>query len=259
MAASHLGTIKTQTPEGNTSITEEGLRHTVTRTMPLADAYDVNTHTAASRPIIVMDSTVYLQSVNITREPGELATVTYEYFAPRVYPVGGITGPDGVVGPQPGSRNLPRYEYDAVVEPISILRLSKFDDLDPADRRVLETMIQLGPLDEDGVARRNSLLSDTGLAKEAADLIEDGIVSKLAPSVVVRITHTDKSWGQAPVGAAQLGDLSAPDNLLAGSGLFDFILTGISASGTADGMDTFTETHQSAPFGENWDRRIYES
>ena len=258
MTASHLGTIKTQTPEGNTSITEEGLRHTVTRTMPLADAYDVNTHTDASRPINVMDSTVYLQSINITREAGELASVTYEYFAPRVYPVGGITGPGGVVGPQPSSRNLPRFDYDAVVEPISILRLDKFKRLSKDDLRVLTTMIQSGPMDSEGNAIRRFLSGDT-VAEECADLIEDGVVSKLAPSLVVRITHTDKSWGQAPVGAAKLGDLSAPDSLLAGSGLFDFILTGISASGTADGMDTFTETHQSAPFLENWDRRIYES
>ena len=258
MTASHLGTIKTQTPEGNTSITEEGLRHTVTRTMPLADAYDVNTHTDASRPIIVMDSTVYLQSITITREAGELASVTYEYFAPRVYAVGGITGPGGVVGPQPSSRNLPRFDYDAVVEPISILRLDKFKRLSKDDLRVLTTMIQSGPMDSEGNAIRRFLSGDT-VAEECADLIEDGVVSKLAPSLVVRITHTDKSWGQAPVGAAKLGDLSAPDSLLAGSGLFDFILTGISASGTADGMDTFTETHQSAPFLENWDRRIYES
>jgi hypothetical protein len=258
MTASHLGTIKTQTPEGNTSITEEGLRHTVTRTMPLADAYDVNTHTDASRPINVMDSTVYLQSITITREAGELASVTYEYFAPRVYPVGGITGPGGVVGPQPSSRNLPRFDYDAVVEPISILRLDKFKRLSKDDLRVLTTMIQSGPMDSEGNAIRRFLSGDT-VAEECADLIEDGVVSKLAPSLVVRITHTDKSWGQAPVGAAKLGDLSAPDSLLAGSGLFDFILTGISASGTADGMDTFTETHQSAPFLENWDRRIYES
>jgi hypothetical protein len=258
MTASHLGTIKTQTPEGNTSITEEGLRHTVTRTMPLADAYDVNTHTDASRPINVMDSTVYLQSINITREAGELASVAYEYFAPRVYPVGGITGPGGVVGPQPSSRNLPRFDYDAVVEPISILRLDKFKRLSKDDLRVLTTMIQSGPMDSEGNAIRRFLSGDT-VAEECADLIEDGVVSKLAPSLVVRITHTDKSWGQAPVGAAKLGDLSAPDSLLTGSGLFDFILTGISASGTADGMDTFTETHQSAPFLENWDRRIYES
>ena len=258
MTASHLGTIKTQTPEGNTSITEEGLRHTVTRTMPLADAYDVNTHTDASRPINVMDSTVYLQSITITREAGELASVTYEYFAPRVYPVGGITGPGGVVGPQPSSRNLPRFDYDAVVEPISILRLDKFKRLSKDDLRVLTTMIQSGPMDSEGNAIRRFLSGDT-VAEECADLIEDGVVSKLAPSLVVRITHTDKSWGQAPVGAAKLGDLSAPDSLLAGSGLFDFILTGISASGTADGMYTFTETHQSAPFLENWDRRIYES
>lgn len=258
MAATQLGVIKTQAPEGTTSITEEGLRHTVTRTMPVADAYDVNTHTEASRPINIMDAVVYLQSVNITREAGEIATVTYEYFAPRVYPVGGITGPGGIVGPQPSSRNLPRYEYDAVVEPVSILRLDKFSKIPEEDRQILEMMIQLGPLDSENVPRKDSLSANAD-SLEAATLIEEGIVSKLMPSLVVRITHTDKTWGGAPVGAAKLGDLSAPDNLLAGSGLFDFILTGISASGTADGMDTFTETHQSAPFGINWDRRIYES
>jgi hypothetical protein len=256
MAATQLGVIKTQAPEGTTSITEEGLRHTVTRTMPVADAYDVNTHTEASRPLAIMDAIVYLQSINITREAGEIATVAYEYFAPRVYPVGGITGPNGVIGPQPSARNLPRYEYDAVVEPVSILRLDKFSKLSKDDLRVLTTMIQSGPMDSDGNAIRRFLSDDTN-AEECADLIEDGVVSKLAPSLVVRITHTDKSWGQAPVGAAKLGDRSSPDSLLAGSGLFDFILTGISASGTADGMDTFTETHQSAPFGINWDRRIY--
>jgi hypothetical protein len=260
MAATQLGLIKTQSPEGNTAITSEGVTHTITKTMPVDEAYDINTHTQATFPIEIMDSTLYIQSINIDRQPGQIAVVTYNYKSTAgVFPVGGVTGPSAVVGPQPSSRNLPRYEYDAVVEPISILRLSKFDKLDRADRRVLEAMIQLGPLDDDGVPRRDSLISDTGLAKEAADLIEDGIISKFAPSIVLRITHTDKTWGQAPVGAAKLGDLSSPDSLLAGSGLFDFILTGISASGNADGMDTFTETHQSAPFAENWDRRIYES
>jgi hypothetical protein len=259
MAATQLGVIKTQSPEGNTAITSEGVTHTITKTMPVDEAYDINTHTQATFPIEIMDSTLYIQSINIDRQPGQIAQVTYNYKSSAgVFPVGGVTGPGGVVGPQPSARNLPRYEYDAVVEPVSILRLDKFSRLSRDDLRVLTTMIQSGPMDSDGNAIRRFLSGDTN-AEECADLIEDGVVSKLAPSLIVRITHTDKSWGQAPVGAAKLGDLSSPDSLLAGSGLFDFILTGISASGTADGMDTFTETHQSAPFLDNWDRRIYES
>jgi hypothetical protein len=256
MTSTQLGVIKTQTPEGTTSITAEGLRHTVTRTMPLADAYDVNTHTDASRPINVMDSFVFLQSINITREPGEVAMVTYEYFAPRVYPVGGITGPGSIVGPSGGQQEqLNRISYSCVLEPVSLLRHRRYQNLAQEDLRVLAAMIQNGPIDSDGNETRRFLSGDT-VAEECANKIEQGKTSYLAPSIVARATYFGGRWNDRR-GVSHLGKTDGPPTELPGSSGFDFILASVDADGTNEGVDSYTTVWQSAPNGEEWDRDLY--
>lgn len=256
MAATHLGTITSTLPAGSTQIDENGMTHTIVRQMSREMARDINTHIDPSSPVNVMDSVLYLRSIAIADEPGDLAQVTYTYFAPRVYPVGGIGGPGSIVGPGTTPEESAKTECDVVLEPVSIIRHPRYKNLAAADKRVLAAMIQFGPIDSDGNETRRFLSGDSA-AEECADKIEDGTLSYLAPSLVVRHTEFSVRWGQEP-DVSKLGkrDNSLPQSIR-GSGSFDFILAGVTISGTPDGISSLTKVYQSAPVDVDWDDDLY--
>ena len=258
MAATHLGTITSTLPAGSTQIDENGMTHTIVRQMSREMARDINTHIDPSSPVNVMDSTLYLRSIAIADEPGDLAQVTYTYFAPRVYPVGGIGGPGSIVGPGTTPEESAKTECDVVLEPVSILRHPRYKNrLSASDKRVLAGMIQFGPIDSEGRETRR-FLSDSVVAAEVADKIEDGTISYLSPSLVVRHTDFNIRWGQEPDVGSRLGkkDNSLPQ-AIRGSGSFDFILAGVTISGTPDGISSVTKVYQSAPVDVDWDDDLY--
>lgn len=255
MTSSHLGTIRTQLPEGTTSYTSDGIRHTIVKTMPVEEAYDINTHIAAGNAIQILDVTLAFAGFEIEREAGEIATVTYSYFTPGTTEITVVPGPDSLVGRSVSPQNLAQYDYDVAVEPVSILRHPKYKDIAAADKRILATMIQNGPLDSDGNSLRSGLSSDV-LAQECATKIENGQSSVLVPALVARVTREGIPWAQS-VSASKLGTRDTPNTILPGSSLFDFLLTGLTVSGNENGIGTYTETYQSAPFGEEWDMDLY--
>ena len=257
MAATHLGTIESTQPTGTTQIDENGMTHTIVRQMSRAMARDINTHIAPGKPVTVMDNTLYLRSIGIADEAGDLSQVTYTYFAPRVYPVGGVCGPDSIIGPGSTTEDSAKTEIDVVLEPVSIFRHPRYKNVSAADKRVLAAMVQFGPIDDQGQQTRRFLSSDSA-ADECADKIEDGTLSYLAPSLVMRHTEFNIRWGQEPDVGSKLGKRdNALPQALKGTGIFDFILAGVTISGTPDGINSITRVYQSTPANVDWDTDLY--
>ncbi len=252
MAATHHGTITTTNP-GSVTQVGAGVTHSVVKTMTHEQARAAGTHQAMQVNVTVQGHVLSLIDYVITYEPGDLASVVYNYGQavavanPEVVPINGNLAYPG---------RLPAavtefYELDISLEVVSILRHERYDALTTADRQILAMMIQAGPLDGEGNARRDSL-SASSLAQECANKIEAGQVSVLKPKHVWRYRKLNTNW----VIPSSIGKISqpygpAPD--IDGNWLF----TGVTGNGWEGGALELTATWESSPDGDTWDTDLY--
>lgn len=253
MAATQLGTITQTAPGATTEYSADGITHTVIKTMPKEIAETRSNHPSFGSTLNVQDAVVRLASFSITYEPGELAVVTYRYV-----------GNDGgnTADPNNGQSGMPvgaqeSYELDVSLEQQSILRWAvvKYPNISIADLGVLRVMVQNGLKDSNGADVRNQLSAQAAGsgAEIVADLIQEGVTSFLAPVYVWRRRRSSASWQPADT----IGKISTPVGPYPNTQGINWLYMGATASGAGQTADQLTDTWQSSPSGDTWNRYIY--
>jgi hypothetical protein len=254
MSAKQLGIVTIEGPNATVEVNEDsGVTHVIPKTMPRSVALDPATHPPLRTALSVMGSFVYLKGYSIRLVEGDLAEVEYRYGQ-------SIDSSDPTAN-QPGSEMYPGrpatpitefYETENTLETISILRHPRYKNIGTSDQRILAMMIQLGPIDENGTARSESL--EGQLAKECGAKIEAGVISYLAPKYVWRYRKLGGSW-TAPGQPGKIMNPPGPAPNIQGNWLF----MGTNASGWAGGVFEITQVWESSPSGDQWDAQLYSS
>lgn len=258
MSATHLGTIKTTNPgaQTNSSVTE-GVTHTIIKTMSHVEAASPTSHPALGSGISVLGSVAFLINIGITYEPGEVATVIYNYGRAVASDDSNLSvslntdfGTRGNVSATPrGPTEF--FESDCSLEQVSILRHPRYKSIPEADKEILGAMIQNGVLDNDGLPRSRNL-SIFKKTKECAEKIINGQVSYLAKKYVWRQRRLNVNWAAGPT----LGKISNPAGP-APNHKGNWLFVSVSGSGTRDKADELTFTWESSPEDDEWDEDLY--
>jgi hypothetical protein len=252
MAATQLGLINTASPGRTIEVSDTGgITHVVPRTMKTSAALDPATHPALGAVLQILGNTLTLRGYSISFQEGDIAEVQYRYGSAieNSNPSAPIYSPG-----YPGNTGTPVtefYELESTLESVSILRHPRYQNLASTDLQVLGMMIQLGPLDADNTARRESLSS--GLAEECADKIESGTISYLAPKYVWRYRRLGGSWSNP----YPLGKKSNPPGPAPSLANANWLFMGASANGWVGGAFESTYIWESSPAGDVWDSDLY--
>ena len=252
MSATHLGLINTASPGRTIEVTDNsGITHVIPKTMTTSEALDPASHPFMGSMVTILGNTLSLRGYSIALREGDLAEVSYRYGnavqnSDPTNPGAGIIFP-GVSG----SPITDFYDLDSTLESLSIVRHPRYQTLASNDLRVLGMMIQLGPLDADGNARREGL-SGTQRAEECANKIEAGTISYLAPKYIWRYRKLGGSWS-APYALGKIGTPVGPAPNIVGNWLY----MGAAATGWQGGAFETTYTWESSPAGDEWDNDLY--
>ena len=251
-SATHLGTITTANPGSVTQVSSTGgVTHSVLKTMSHEEARAPTSHPLLGSSLNIQGSVVTLLNFSIVYDPGEVAQVTYNYGqavasdSPEVQN-GNLAYP----GRLPSSVTE-FFELDASMEQKSILRHPRYEDLSESDKQVLAAMLQMGVLDAESIARRESL-STSERAQECADKIESGVTSYLAPKWIWRYRKLNTNWSVS----GNLGKISNPYGPAPNIG-GNWLFTGVTGNGWDGGALELTATWESSPEGDTWDVDLY--
>lgn len=252
MAATQLGKIATPTVGRTIDVSDQGgVTHTVPVIMKTESALDPASHPALGTALQILGNTLTLRGYSIALQEGNIAEVQYRYG--NAVENSDPNAPSPIPG-YPGNVGTPItdfYDLESSLESVSILRHPRYQSLASEDLRILGMMIQLGPLDADGNARRDGLVSSRG--EECADKIEGGTVSYLAPKYIWRYRRLGGSWS-VPY---PIGKKSNPPGPAPGLGSSNWLFMGSTANGWVGGTFETTYVWESSPAGDVWDNDLY--
>lgn len=252
MSAKQLGLMTIDGPNASIEVNEDsGVTHIIPKTMPRSVALDPASHPALRTGLNIMGSFVYLKGYSIRFVEGDLAEVEYRYGQSIDTSDPNANPPDAGMYPgRPATPITEFYETENTLETLSILRHPRYQNVALSDKRILTSMIQLGPIDDNGAARSAQL--EGQLAKECGAKIEQGIISYLAPKFVWRYRKLGGSW-TAPGQAGKIMNPPGPAPNITGNWLF----MGTNATGWAGGVFEITQVWESSPTGDRWDNELY--
>ena len=254
MSATHLGIITQYAPGSQTEIGFNGgapHTRTIKRTMEKRLAHDIANHPTGG--VIDCGLVFTLAKITIVDNEGDMSDVTYTYGVPVLTSDPNASATEsGLYGGRVGSAVTEFYESDRTLETVSILRHKRYRTLASADLRILAEMIQLGPVDENGIARRTGL-TGTDRAEECADKIEAGTVSYLAAKHIWRKRITGGKWNTNPRKLGKIDTPPGPVPDIDGNWLY----MGSNISGWDGGTFETVHTWESSPEGDTWDADLY--
>lgn len=256
MSATQKGTLTTIIPGAQVTVSRTGVTYTLPKTMPSVEARDPTRHPPIGTVLQIMGSFTTLESYTIDHQEGEMATVNYNYTGSNSDAAEDAKFIGGAPDLPPysfSSSPPPRFELEVTGEAISILRAPYFKNISDADKTVLTAMIQNGPIDSNG-NQISLFLSGDARAAEAAAFIKDGIVSKVAPSLIWKEISFNQNWSSVP---SEVGFIFTPPGPVPDID-GNWILASLSASGFEAFAETVVRTYQSSIQGEEWPSELYD-